>query len=146
MESHIRNELIKLVRIKAFVVSDFRPCAPDIIRNIQYVQHQLSAWYDALPGEMQLSNVVKSDNMPPTTRAALLYVHLFHLCGVCLVQRQVLKYKKDHLGELDSLSADALAVMTQAIKAGSQAAAQATRMLDLLLQEQTMFQKCWLCM
>ena len=135
----IQQQLAKVVQIEANLlrtVDGFKDISPQIFRSIR---RDLNQWHDQLPLWMHLNALVKSCELPKGTRRTVFLVHLFYLSAHILVARlahgkQGTSPPRYEIDEVRTAAAD-----------GVLAARTASRILQLKLDEQTIYQRCWLC-
>jgi hypothetical protein len=135
----IQQELAKVVQIEANLlrtVESFRDISPPVFSSIR---RDLEQWHEQLPQWMHLSALVESKDAAMGTRRTVFLVHLFYLSSHMLVARIAHKVQ-------NSLPAGReVEQVRTAASDGIVAARTASRILQLQLEEQSVFHRCWLC-
>lgn len=102
-------------------------------------RRDLSQWHDQLPPWMHLKVLLEPNQLATGTRRVIFLVHLFYLPANILVARlahgRASRSRPPYDDESQIAASD-----------GVIAARTAARILQLQLDEQTVYQKCWLCM
>lgn len=135
----IQQELNKLVQIEANLlrtIDSFRQISPTLFRS---TRRDLAQWYEKLPQWMHLSALAEPREYKMDTRRTIFLVHLFYLSANILIARLA------HSGPDSSLPRYNVEEVRIATGDGVLAARTASRILQLKLDEQTVFQRCWLC-
>lgn len=104
-----------------------------------YIRSDLLTWYEGLPAWMHLGTLIESDSQPAGTRRTIFLVHLFHLSANILVAR--LAHEQLIESSMDARTEE----LQTAVTDGLVAARTASRILQLQLNDQTIFQRCWCC-
>ncbi|KAF2395715.1 hypothetical protein EJ06DRAFT_260707 [Trichodelitschia bisporula] len=139
LEETIQQETAKLLILKSNLLrmlDSFRQLTPTLIMT---VREDLNAWHTRMPEWMQLRALVADTVIPPEVRRVIFFVHLFYLSAVTLLSRLVHAVEKN---KTQSYSSQATRM---AVEEGLMASRTSARILSLLLVEQTVFNKCWLC-
>ena len=109
---------------------------------LQSSQSSLKTWYDTLPSEIRLENILKSETR---FRQPGFHVHLLHLRGMMLcygpIVAQLARNHKQH-SKQSGASQELLHHREQA----ANAAIVSSRILRLLFDDQRMSKRCWLSM
>ena len=107
--------------------------------SISVVRRDLLQWYQDLPDEMRLSNLVNNPDISTDLRRTIYYVHLLYLGALMLIYRQT-PNEAQHLSDTEPESRE------QTHLDAVVAARQSARILNLLREEDGIFQRCWICM
>ncbi|PNS14728.1 hypothetical protein CAC42_1750 [Sphaceloma murrayae] len=141
-EDFFQREMTKISVQKAEIM---RIASSDDITAAKLVQlrRKLHLWYDRLPTSMHLANLLTA-KLTPKSRMTLMYMHLYHLGAVMLLQRKVFSqaFTDSHTDNQDHWrSADAL----QLVKEGFIAGRQGARILSLMQDEDRgLSRQCWI--
>jgi len=128
-----------VVQIEAnllLTVDSFNNLSPSIFSS---TRKDLAKWHQQLPQWMHLDALMKPEELPLGVRRTVFLVHLFYLTANMLVAR--LAHNRVSSSPLQYCNEE-----TTAAGDGIMAAQTASRILQLQLDEQTIFQNCWLCM
>ncbi|KAF2103228.1 hypothetical protein NA57DRAFT_52754 [Rhizodiscina lignyota] len=131
----IQRELAKVVEIEAnllHTVKSFTNISPPIFSSIR---GDLARWYQQLPDWMHLSALIGPDAEPNPLKRTVFLVHLFYLSANILVARLAQGNKESPAARYD------IGEVRIAIGDGLLAARTAARILQLQLDEQTVFQR-----
>lgn len=144
----IQQELNKVVQIEANLlrtIDSFRDVyvSPALLSS---TRRDLAQWHQQLPAWMHLSALVEPNGSAVVLRRTVFLVHLFYLSASILLARLA------H-GPQKSPAADGIGILprydTQEVRVaagdGVQAARTAARILQLQMDEQTIYQRCWNC-
>jgi len=110
--------------------------------SISATRLDLRKWHDELPRHMQISKLL-DPNLTAKTRFGLYFAHLFYLSAMMLLLRRVLSRCKGPEEAALTLSNHASQELFEAVNDGFSAARIAARILNQLLAEEAVFQRCW---
>lgn len=102
-------------------------------------RRDLTLWYEQLPEWMYLDALIGPAELPPGIRRTVFLVHLFYLSANMLVAR--LAHNRAASSSSNYNDEDKAAASD-----GVVAARTAARILQIQLEERSIFQKCWNCM
>lgn len=109
-------------------------------------RRDLEKWHEELPGWMHLSSLINPDGSAVILRRTVFLVHLFYLSATILLARLAHSPQKQPSPEASTLLPRYnLAEVRTAAGDGVQAARTAARILQLQMDEQAVFQRCWNC-
>ena len=134
----IQQELAKVIQIEVNLLrtrDSFKNLSPMVF---SMTRRDLSRWHEQLPQWMHL-NSLNSPELSTGVRRTVFLVHLFYLSANVLVAR---------LAHCKMISSS-LECDTECMFAASDgviAARTAARILNLQLEDRSIFQRCWLCM
>ncbi|KAI9709462.1 MAG: hypothetical protein M1820_003222 [Bogoriella megaspora] len=113
-----------------------RTSKPQTLRELD---DDLTQWHSNLPDFMRLQNLTDQSQVTEDHRRILFYMHLFYLSAILLKARGVLANEVISSAPYDSFEG------RRAIENGLNAAGSLARLLNLLLDQRSIFKKCWLC-
>ncbi|XPS74750.1 hypothetical protein M3J07_006844 [Ascochyta lentis] len=135
----IQRELSKVVHIEADLLRTIASFNTITTPLFAYVRRDLMQWHKDLPVWMRLESLVKSNFHPVETKRTIYLVHLFYLSANILVARLA------HKQLSDCSPHERNDEMRIAIGDGLVAARTAARILQLQLDDLTIYQRCWCC-
>jgi len=135
----IQRELAKVVHIEADLLRAVASFTIVTTPLFAYIRMELLRWHEDLPVWMRLESLVKSDSHPAGTKRTIYLVHLFYLSANILVARLA---RKQLSGILPHGQNDEMMI---AVGDGLVAARTAARILQLQLDDLTIYQRCWCC-
>lgn len=91
---------------------------------------------------MQISTLLDAD-LPPKTRFALYFAHLFYLSAMMLLLRSILSRCEGPEEAAITLNGHVSREVSEAVSEGMGAARIAARILNQLLAEGAVFHRCW---
>ncbi|KZM21777.1 uncharacterized protein EKO05_0001768 [Ascochyta rabiei] len=135
----IQQKLAKVVHIEADLLRSVASFETITSPFFAYVRRDLLQWYEELPVWMRLDSLVVAESRPSSTIRTIYLVHLFYLSANILVAR--LAHKQLCSYSTPGRSAE----MRIAVGDGLVAARTAARILQLQLDDLTIYQRCWCC-
>jgi hypothetical protein len=134
----IQQELNKVVQIEANLlrtIDSFRDISPALLSS---TRRDLAQWHKELPAWMHLSALL-DPNESATPRRTVFLVHLFYLSASILLARLA------HGGQKSEVPRYDIEEVRMAAADGVHAARTTARILQLQMDEQAIFQRCWCC-
>jgi hypothetical protein len=135
----IQRELAKLVHVEAGLFHAVASSKGIPAPLFAQIRGDLLRWHEELPGWMHLGALVNSEVESVGTKRTIYLVHLFYLSANILVARLA----HDQLSQSESQRQNE--GMKTAVGDGLIASRTASRILQLQLDERTIFQRCWCC-
>lgn len=138
-----QTEIAKISTLKAQLLRILFTSHTLSVGSLRTVKEGLGNWYANLPHEIGLGNM--DMGIDSVAKASVFFIHLQHLGALMLVHRRIMLYfTNTDPGEW--ISSHLLSEAAQSAEEGLIAAKQSARILDLLVQEESLFRKCWLGM
>jgi len=141
----IQTEIAKISTLKAQLLRKLFNSETLSVEQLKTVKGGLHDWYINMPPVIQLGNLSGQSQEDVVQRVPILLIHLQHLGGLMLVQRRIMLFFA-HPSKDNPPSVELLQEAAQSVEDGLTAAKQSIRLLDLILEVQTLFNKCWLGM
>jgi len=145
MDTIIQTEIAKISTLKAQLLRKLFNSANLLVEDLKTVKGSLHDWYINMPPAIQLGSLSAQSQEDVVKRVPVLLIHLQHLGGLILVQRRVMLFFAHPLKN-GQPSAELVQEAAQSVEDGLTAAKQSIRLLDLILEVNTLFNKCWLGM
>lgn len=121
---------------------------------VQTIMTDLQTWHRELPETMQLEAISRED-LPPETRRSILHTHLLYLGSIMLLYRRIAsQFLRTYMNTASvegrppstALQMPLNGVLAaQGIEA-SLAASTSARIVRLMLEDESIFKRCWLIM
>jgi hypothetical protein len=121
---------------------------------VQAVTEDLQCWYRELPEVMQLGASAQ-ENLPAATRRSIFHTNLLYLGSMMLVYRRIVSqflryYMNKTSGEISTgnttLQSPLNEVVAKQNAEASLAASNSARIINLMLEDDCIFKRCWLLM
>jgi hypothetical protein len=144
----VQTELAKICILKANILRMQLAFRNLTILSIEAIIRDLQRWYDDLPVQLQIGYAGRED-LPVETRRSILHVHLLYLGAIMLLYRRIasnfaMSYtaRKD-----DNLHYKPMAKLLHSHGTETVLAAHSSaRILKILLDDGSVFKRCWLVM
>lgn len=119
----------------------FRYLAPESLNSMI---GDLQDWYNKLPPQMHLQNL--EGGLPHEVRRSIYHVHLLYLGAHMLLFRRIVAENIQRDPELSPLPHPSRELLSKRCPSALAAASMSARIFKLLLDENGIFQRCWLVM
>jgi hypothetical protein len=115
--------------------------------TIQSIKSDLSDWYKELPEPMTL-DALGDGTIDAATRRSLYHLHLLYLGAFVLIHRRICAQvlQSYWYGQDRNFALQPFEKLAHHAEEGILAASHSTKVLDMLLTEGLIFQRCWLVM
>lgn len=143
----VQNEMAKIALLKAKVMRmhlAFKELTP---RSIQSIMQDLQTWYSRLPWQMRLENLMHSEHSASIRRSGF-HVHLLYLGGMMLCYRRIAAQITQPMQQSRRIPfpEEEMTLLFDHCEEAVVAAATSARILNLLLDDNGVFKRCWLIM
>lgn len=120
------------------------------ISSLESVMKELQDWYELLPADLQLTNLVQRGALlPDGVWVSICHIHLLHLGAIMLLHRrtvfQCMKTQRPDLDDQNMVQPDRKLLIERSSE-GVVAAKHSATILNLLMERGTVFKRCWLVM
>ncbi|KAF2141105.1 uncharacterized protein K452DRAFT_45261 [Aplosporella prunicola CBS 121167] len=145
IQETIQIHLTKIAIIEAkmfrqiFALSDLRR------EHVDEARANLHQWYQDLPPSIKLAALSESP-LANGPKVGVYLTHFIHLGAMIMLQRRILQHYIQTAEANLTLAKERITELSDAFEDGFVAALQTSRMLDLLMDEEAVFQRCWMCM
>jgi hypothetical protein len=141
----VQMEIARVTLLETDLIQAFKEDM-DYTESVEAYQRKLQDWFSELPSELRLSSLADRHALG-THRRLIYFVHLIHLASLNILYRQLMiRLTDDHPRQNQADNNQRLRRIAQNIGTeGTLAAKQGCRILHLLLKENALFQKSWLC-
>ncbi|KAI0512683.1 hypothetical protein F5B22DRAFT_614851 [Xylaria bambusicola] len=140
----VQTEMTKIAVLKARILHMHLACkylTPDALNSMI---RDLQDWYDRLPQQMQLQHL-SGQELSHEVRRSIYHVHLLYLGAHMLLFRRIVAENTQNLGrEPPKLWHPSSELLSRQCPSAVIAASMSARIFKLLLDENGIFQRCWL--
>lgn len=144
MDDVVQIEISKITTLKAQLLRTLFTTTDLSVEALRTVKDGLGNWYNTMPSQIKMGNLA-SEGFHAVGKVAVFFIHLQHLGALMLVQRRIMLFFA-HSTAGDFYSQQLISEATQSGEESLIAAKQSARILELLLDGDSLFNKCWLGM